>query len=464
MRVRSQRVVLGDGDAEPLRIAEATVEIEGSRIAAVHEGPPEDPSAVDLDLGDRLLSPAFVDAHTHVALHALRGIGYAETSGNVVEELFYRFEELLGPEDVAAFARMGAYDRLLSGVGLVWDHYFHGEAIARALAELPMSAVIAPTLQDLSGPGRARWERELEATHTIAKDASLAERGIVAALGPHATDTVSESLWQRLFDEHDALGVPIHAHLAQSVEEDERCRQRHGVSCVGWLRRLGVLELPAVYAHALFVTAEELEAFGDHHCLVACPHAQLHFGFPARIDLWQRCGARWTVATDAAASNDSSSLREELRYAAGFSTAPASFSPAYGAFLHQNGPARSVWRARARARTALAEVGTPAGLLRRVWGLAGSLHPKIRAGVIAPGALANLAVWSLDDAATWPAHDPLAALVYSAAEHSLHTMIVAGRIVGTPGDLRRSVLESEAFRAHRAEADARLASLLERMH
>lgn len=262
MRVFSRQVVLGD---DTHRIAPATVVIEGSRIAEVVEGERE--GAVDLDLGERLLTPAFVDAHTHVALHALRGIGFAQTDGNVVEDLFYRFERLLDADDVAAFARMGAYDRLLSGVGLVWDHYFHGETIARALAELPMSAVVAPTLQDLSGPGAERWEEELEGTIAIARDSALAERGIVAALGPHATDTVSESLWLRVLDEHDALGVPIHAHLAQSVEEAERARDRHQRSCVGWLRDLGVLEVPAVFAHALFVNEQELQAFDERHTL-----------------------------------------------------------------------------------------------------------------------------------------------------------------------------------------------------
>ena len=461
MKLFSQQVVLGDGDREPLRIGPATVTVEGTRIARVDEGSRTEASA--LDLGEKLLSPAFVDPHTHVALHALRGIGFAETTGNVVEDLFYRFEELLSAEDVAAFARMGAYDRLLSGVGLVWDHYFHGEAIARALAEVPMCAVVAPTLQDMGGPGAGRWEAELESTITLAHDEALAERGIVVALGPHATDTVSGDLWQRVLDEHDALGVPIHAHLAQSVEEDERCRERHGVSCVRWLQDLGVLEVPAVFAHALFVTTQELEAFRDHHTLIACPHAQLHFGFPARIDLWQRSGVRWTVGTDAAASNDSCSLREELRYAAGFATAPASFSTAYGAFLHESGPSRSVWNARTRARHQLARATRPAALLHKVWGMAGGLHPHLRAGVIAPGAMANLVAWDLSDVSTWPAHDPFAALVFADSEHAIHTMVVAGQLVGTPGDLRRSVLASDAFVAHREEADGRLAALMKRM-
>ena len=40
--------------------------------------------------------------------------------------------------------------------------------------------------------------RAVESTHRISGDATLAERGIFAALGPHATDTVSDDLWRRV--------------------------------------------------------------------------------------------------------------------------------------------------------------------------------------------------------------------------------------------------------------------------
>ena len=42
-------------------------------------------------------------------------------------------------------------------------------------------------------------------------------------------------------------------------------------------------------------------------------------------------------------------------------------------------------------------------------------------------------------------------------------MIVAGQVVGTPGDLRRSVTTSDTFREHREEAAGRLAALLKRL-
>ena len=78
---------------------------------------------------------------------------------------------------------------------------------------------------------------------TLALDADTraAEGGIVAALGPHATDTVSPALWSRIAEISQARDLPIHVHVAQSVEEQERSFEHHGCSPIERLDRLGVL-------------------------------------------------------------------------------------------------------------------------------------------------------------------------------------------------------------------------------
>ena len=159
----SRRVVLGEGEA--LRVVPALIELTEPYVGRV-EPLEEDAYAERMsraraagdevtDHGDRLVSPAFVNAHTHLSLGMLRGFNLAAAArGNMVEELFFAVESTLTAEDVRAFTRMGAYESLLNGVGLVWDHYYFGETVAEALAEVGLSGVVAPTLQDLSGPGK----------------------------------------------------------------------------------------------------------------------------------------------------------------------------------------------------------------------------------------------------------------------------------------------------------------------
>ena len=160
-------------------------------------------------LGDRVTA-ALVNAHTHLALSSFRGMGQnSRMRGNVVEKVYYAVESRMDAGDAKAFARMGAYESMLAGVGTVWDHYYHAMEVAQGIAEVGLTAVIAPTLQDRAGVNQL--EAQLEATETLATSATWTELGITAAYGCHATDTVSDDLWRQVGDLRTKHGLPIHA-------------------------------------------------------------------------------------------------------------------------------------------------------------------------------------------------------------------------------------------------------------
>ncbi|HVR29924.1 MAG TPA: hypothetical protein VMS86_10375, partial [Thermoanaerobaculia bacterium] len=108
--VAARRVVLGSGDA--LETAAAALRLDGSRIREVRRLDAagyrdalarwsEEAGLPLRDFGDRLLTPAFVNAHTHLALGFLRGAAPpAVLRGNMVRELYFRIERRLEPDDV----------------------------------------------------------------------------------------------------------------------------------------------------------------------------------------------------------------------------------------------------------------------------------------------------------------------------------------------------------------------------
>jgi cytosine/adenosine deaminase-related metal-dependent hydrolase len=405
-----------------------------------------------------LITPAFVNGHTHLALGFLRGADMEDACrSNMVEEFFFAIETQMSTDDIRAFARMGAYESLLAGVGFVWDHYYAGDVVAEALAEVGLAGVVAPTLQDISGPGEAAWERQLEATVAIDDSDALRAAGVYAALGPHATDTVSESLWRRAQELAVTRDLPIHAHLAQSPEEFLRARARHGKSPVEWLHDIGALEVGrCTFAHAIFASRGDLARLDPtRHTLVFCPYSQLVFGFPARAALWTELGLSWIVGTDCASNNDSMNVQKELRLTAGLGTVGVAYTPAYELFLESGSSdaVERVWRVRTSWHDAAAATRKPARLLDRVWRTAGAMHPKIEVGAIRPGALANLLAWDLDHPSMWPSTDPLRTLAMADTIAAIDAMWVSGREIG---DLRTS----EAYREARIEADERLARLL----
>jgi cytosine/adenosine deaminase-related metal-dependent hydrolase len=291
-----------------------------------------------LDLGAALVTPAMVNCHTHTPMHALRGLGgAAATKGNVVEDLFFKAERSFEPGDVRAFARIGAFENLLAGVGTVWEHYYKGMELAQGLRDTGITAVVATTLQDLAGPGKDSWEQEWAVLEKL-RAPEFAEQGIVAALGPHATDTVSDALWKRVAAEASTHDLPVHCHLAQSVEEYTRSMAHHGCSPVERLHRLGVLGAGSSFvgAHGLFLTHSDLRllagAPGKRAHLVWCPLAQMRFAFPAHVGSWLDAGVPVLLATDAAASNDGMNLQLELRQLSGAFSTGATLSAAHARF------------------------------------------------------------------------------------------------------------------------------------
>lgn len=459
--IASRRVVTSATSAP----APAVVRISPPRIVSVDpiDGDYRDAvaRASAIDFGERPITPAFIDAHTHLALAFLRGLEPKLPRGaNLVEDFFFRYESLLTAGDARAFVRASAYESLLSGVGLVYDHYYFGEEVADGIASTGLSAVVAPTLQDLGGPGRAMYDAALEATARIAEGWS--DRGIFAAAGPHATDTVSEALMERALALAEAKSLPLHVHVAQSVEEYRRSFEERNASPFEWLDRIGVLARAprALFVHALFASDGDLDRLDPaRHALGFCPFSQVVFGIPARADRWRARGRTFFVATDCAASNDAMNVQKELRFVAGIGTSAVSASAEYEAFLREGGVDCANGVAAARAAAARFDAYD---LLSRVWDVPGSLHPAFVAGVLVPGALANLVVWNHEHPSMWPLHDVHRSLAFGDTAGAIHAMFVCGKEIGRAGDYHASVLESVEYREATTEATARLAALLAR--
>lgn len=445
--LRSQRVVLPEA---PLRVAPADVHVEGAWIT--HVGPPEGPC--DEDLGDALLAPAFVDPHVHLALIGLRGLAVdTAADGNMVEDLFFRIESRLTREDVRAFARMGALEAVRHGTAAVWDHYYFADAVLDALRDVGLGGVVAPALQDLAGPGKDGWRDALDLTEALAAE-PLAEGGHGVALGPHATDTVSDTLWAAVAGRAEALDLPVHVHVAQSPEEVARARAHGHATPLERLAATGALAAGPSWllVHGLFLADRDLVRLDRaRHTLVVCPSAQGHFGFPAAVGAWTAAGVPWTVATDAACANDAHDLRRELGLLASWRVADVAARPAAARFRATGEGADAVWADRQRLRAGRAAWTTPEGLLRRAWETTGRLHPQLPSGRVAPGHLAHLAVWDVDDATFWPGVDPLRALVFGSVGTALRGVMASGRWVRPDPD---------EVVAWREEAEARRRALV----
>jgi cytosine/adenosine deaminase-related metal-dependent hydrolase len=219
------------------------------------------------------------------------------------------------------------------------------------------------------------------------------------------------------------LGLQLHTHLAETVEEDAYCRELFGCSPVEYLERVGWLAKDVWCAHCVHLSGDDVRAFGAQGVGVAhCPTSNLRLGAgvaPVR-DLVD-AGVRVGLGVDGTASNERSDLFAEVKQA---------LLVARG----RGGPGAMT------ARDAL-NLGTRGGA---------SVLRRNDIGAVEPGKRADLAVWRTDGLEFGGADDLVANLVLSGS-HRVDRLLVGGQDVVRGGALVQAD-EQEIAHEHRKEA------------
>ena len=464
------RIVVQD-EAGTLQVKPALIEIESGRIKTINPCRREDLpfKLVFEDLGQQIVTPAFVNAHTHLCMIAFRGIGgLSSLKGNVVEDLYFKLEAKMTADDIAAFTRIGALEALMSGTGFVWDHYYHGFAIAKTLYEIGLCAGVAPTLQDLGGPGAARLDAAWENTFRIAESNELKAQGIFAVLGPHATDTVSDELWRRVREASMVWNLPVHCHIAQSIEEVERSWETHQCAPMTRMQRLGLCSLNAsrLWVHGLWVSDSELDKLTSKDTLIHCPSAQMQFDFPAPTYPWRTRELPVMIGTDAPSCNDGINVQSELRIFASGQSYAISHNDPHRVFRETGTleAAKAMRQSRQLLFQSYAELSRPQKILETVWSNGMNLHPHVKVGLLQEGALANLCVWNPEHPVFWPSDNLFHSLCFGNISPALNRIMTCGewRIDGA-GDLSSRIMRDPRSHAWMTEAKTRRKELLMRV-
>lgn len=137
------------------------------------------------------------------------------------------------------------------------------------------------------------------------------------ALAPCSPFSVSAELLRQSAILARQYGVRLHTHLCETKDEENFMLQREGVRPLEYMARLGWIGDDVWYAHGIHFNDEELRLLaktgtGVAHCPIS--NMKLSSGI-ARIPEMLELGVPVGLAVDGSASNDGSSLLEELRVA-----------------------------------------------------------------------------------------------------------------------------------------------------
>lgn len=418
--------------------ASGHVVVDGEYIVAVGPGPaPEMPGVRKVDGTGCLLTPGLVNTHHHLYQWVTRGLAQDATLFEWLVALYPAWARI-DADAVDAAARAGLAWLALSGCTTSADHHYVFPRGAGDLLDVEIAA--ARDLGVRFHPCRGSMDRGradaglppdevVEDLDTILASTSDAidthhdpapNAMVRVAVAPCSPFSVSSQLMTRSAELARQKGVRLHTHLAETLDEEEFCRDVHGSTPAEYLDELGWLGEDVWLAHGVHLSEDAVKRFGITGTGVAhCPSSNARLGAGiAPVRALVEAGAPVGLGVDGPASNESGMLVEEMRqalYLARLSEGPAAFPVRQALELATVGGARCLGREQ--------ELGT-----------------------IEPGKLADLALWRLDGLGHADIADPVAALVLGPPA-PLALLTVGGRVVVEDAELRTADIETLARNA-----------------
>ncbi len=266
-----------------------------------------------IDAKGGIIAPGFVDTHTHIPMNLFRSAADDMDLMDWLQNAIWPAEDNLTSKDVYWGSMLGMAELVSGGVTCMNDMYNFSYDIAKAAQDSGIRAVIGATIIDM---GKSVEDRLAEARDLFeqVKDYERVE----AAIAPHAEYTVSKQTFEKILETANELSSRIHVHVSETQGEHEDCIKRNGKTPIALLNSLGVLDLPVMAAHCVWVSDEDLKIMSDKNVgVMSCPQSNLKLGSGiARVADMLDMGINVSCATDGAGSNNNLSMMEEMTYMA----------------------------------------------------------------------------------------------------------------------------------------------------
>ncbi len=305
------------------------VAIQGSKIVDVGLYPTVRSSGTSPihDLGEAILMPGLVNAHTHLDLTSI-----ADSIQRVPKFTDWIFQ-IVGkrtPETVGPSVHEGVQQSLAGGVTTVGDIDGTGESV-QVLRDTPIRKVVFVEILGFSGERAAMGVARLG---TYLDSPPVSDSLLTAALSPHAPYSTSAEIYRQCV----ASGLSVCTHVAETREELEFLSsgtgalvgylKAFGISTAEWvppqrtpvqyMGTLGILQRNSVLAHCNYLTDADVATLAESGVsVVFCPrshHYFYHTDHPV-MRLVEK-GTNVAIGTDSLASNWSLSLLDELKFLA----------------------------------------------------------------------------------------------------------------------------------------------------
>ncbi|HLC68956.1 MAG TPA: amidohydrolase [Candidatus Bilamarchaeaceae archaeon] len=398
--IKSATVVTQNSNRE---ILEGDILINGNKIEAIGKNlniQDAKPETV-LDASGKIAIPGLINAHTHVAMTALRGLGEDLPLQRWLKEKIWPAEKKLTAKDVYHGALLGIAELIRSGVTTFNDMYFiFPDEVAKATEKTGLRATLSHVMLDL--PFKTSPEKESKKAQSFIgrwRDKPL----LTPSVSCHGIYTCSEELLIAAKELANREKLKFHIHVSETRKEIFDCLEKTKKYPLEYLDSLGLLDENTILAHASWVTKREIAIIGKKKAtIVNCPISNLKLatGGICPVCEYYAQGANVCIGTDGAASNNSLNMFESIKLSS---------------LLQKH----HYWKADAVPTQAFLDFAT----------INGAKALGINAGSIERGKLADIVLLDTKMPNMQPLHNVISNLVYAAGPQNVTDVMVNGKML-----------------------------------
>ena len=376
----------------------------------------------------KLLMPGLYNAHSHVPMTLLRGMGENMPLDRWLNDAIFPFEALITDRDAYYATLAGIAEMIRFGVVSFTDMYYYSEARAKAIIESGAKCNLGHSVLDFDPDISYEDIPEAAKNESLFKDYHGAGDGrLLIDFNLHAEYTSTQKVVEGLAQAAKEAGVRMQVHVAETASEVQGCKERrNGRTPVEYLADCGLFDAPTTAAHCVWLTENDRRILAEKNVFVAtCPasNAKLGSGI-AEVTAMRDAGITVALGTDGVASNNSHNMFKDMYLLAlmerAQKTTPLGLSS-----------------------SDLIQIATRNGALSQ---------GRENCGDIAVGNHADLIVLDIDTPWMVPASDLAGALIYSAQGSDVVLTMVDGEVLYRNGeyltiDIERALAEVAQSRA-----------------
>jgi len=266
------------------------------------------------------IMPGLVNCHTHSAMTLLRGIRDDSNLHEWLEDYIWPAESQFTAEVTTKAVQFALAEMLLSGTTTFNDMYNpHGvdiKQIYQAVRQSGMRCYFSPTL--FTSPSETVAETLARTRAIIEEILSYDDEDFQVMVAPHSPYACDEDLLKGSVDLARELDLRLHIHVAETQNENKIILERYGKRPLAFLKGLGYLEQPAIFAHGVELNPSEIADLATSPVSIAhnpISNLKLASGVAPVTNLLV-AGVTVGLATDSVASNNNLDMFEEGRTAA----------------------------------------------------------------------------------------------------------------------------------------------------